>query len=79
MLSVDIKDINNLQNITFVYIEVLYFLSDLRTKNPKWMSLHSEILNQKHVYSVLAFILYNGPKNMKQKVLELVTQFSQQR
>lgn len=70
---------NNLKNITFVYIEALCFLSDLVVKNLTWMSLFSEILSQKHVYYVLAFVIYNGSKYMKQNVLELVTKFSQQR
>lgn len=78
LISVDIKNLNNLQNITFVYIEALCFLSELVAKNPTWMSLYSEILNQKHVYRVLAFIIYKGSKNMKQKVLDLITKFSQQ-
>lgn len=76
---IELKDLNNLKNISFVYIEALCFLSDLVAKNPTWMSLFSEVLNQKHVYYVLAFIIYNGSKNMKLKVLELVTKFSQQR
>lgn len=79
MSLIDIKDQNNLQNITFVYTEALCFLSELVTKNPTWMSLYSEVLNHKHVYSVLAYIIYNGPKKMKQKVLDLITKFSQQR
>ncbi|VVC31727.1 Armadillo-type fold,Armadillo-like helical [Cinara cedri] len=77
-ILIDLKDLNNLKHIAFVYIEVLCFLSDLVANNPTWMSLFSEVLNQKHVYYVLAFIMYNGSKNMKQKVLELVTKFSQQ-
>lgn len=44
-----------------------------------WMSLYSEVLNQKHLYNVLAFVIYNGPKNIKLKVLNLITKFSQQR
>lgn len=79
MALVDIKDLNNLQNIMHVFIEALCFLSDLVAKNPTWMPLYSEVLNQKQVYSILAFIIYNGPKNLKQKVLDLVTKFSQQR
>ncbi|XP_003247737.1 uncharacterized protein LOC100576041 [Acyrthosiphon pisum] len=78
LILVDIKNLNNLQNITNVYIEALCFLSELLAKNPMWMSLYSEILNQKHVYHVLAFIIYKGSKNMKQKVLDLITKFSQQ-
>lgn len=79
LILVDIKDTNNLQNISSLYIEALSFLSDLVAKNPKWMSLYSEVLNQKQVYSVLAYIIYNGPKKMKRKVLDLITKFSQQR
>lgn len=79
MALVDIEDFNNLQNITSVFIEALCFLSDLVAKNPIWMPLYSEVLNRKQVYSILAFIIYNGPKNMKQKVLDLITKFSQQR
>ncbi|XP_060834763.1 uncharacterized protein LOC132917839 [Rhopalosiphum padi] len=78
LILIDINNLNNLQNITFVYIEALCFLSELVAKNPTWMSLYSEILNQKHVYRVLAFIIYKGTKNMKQKVLDLITKFSQQ-
>lgn len=79
LILVDINNINNLQNITSVYLEALCFLSNLVAKNPTWMSLYSEVLNEKHVYNVLAFIIYNGPKHMKQKVLDLITKFSQQR
>ncbi|XP_060862831.1 uncharacterized protein LOC132939589 isoform X2 [Metopolophium dirhodum] len=78
LILVDINNLNNLQNITNVYIEALCFLTELLAKNPTWMSLYSEILNQKHVYHVLAFIIYKGSKNMKQKVLDLITKFSQQ-
>jgi len=79
LILIDINNLNNLQNITFIYIEALCFLSELVAKNPTWMSLYSEILNQKHVYRVLAFIIYKGSKIMKQKVLDLITKFSQQR
>lgn len=79
LILVDINNLNNLQNITCVYLEALYFLSNLVAKNPTWMSLYSEVLNEKHVYTVLAFIIYNGSKHMKQKVLDLITKFSQQR
>lgn len=79
MILGDIKDLNNLQNFSPVCIEALYFLSDLVAKNPKWMSLYSEVLNQKHVYNTLAHVIYNGSKMMKQKVLDLITKFSQQR
>jgi len=78
-MLVDINNLDNLQNIKCVYLEALCFLSDLVAKNPSWMSLYSEVLNQKQVYSVLAFVIYNGPKHTKQKVLNLVTKFSQQR
>lgn len=78
-MNQDINDLNNLQNISFVYIEALCFLSDLVAKNPMWMTLYSEILNQKHVYNVLAYIIYSGSKKMKQRVFDLVTKFSQQR
>uniref|UniRef100_A0A2H8TVK4 Protein CIP2A n=1 Tax=Melanaphis sacchari TaxID=742174 RepID=A0A2H8TVK4_9HEMI len=78
LILIDINNLNDLQNVTFVYIEALCFLSELVAKNPTWMSLYSEILNQKHVYRVLAFIIYRGSKNMKQKVLDLITKFSQQ-
>lgn len=78
LILIDINNLNNLQNITSVYIEALCFLSELVAKNPTWMSLYSEILNQKHVYRVLAFIIYKGSKIMKQKVLDLITKFSQQ-
>lgn len=78
-MLIDINDLNKLENITFVYIEALCFLSDLVAKNPIWMSLYSEVLNQKHVYIALAYIIYNGKKKMKQRVFDLITKFSQQR
>lgn len=78
-MNQDINDLNNLQNITFVYVEALCFLSDLVAKNPMWMSLYSEVLNQKHVYNVLAYIIYNGSKKKKQRVLDLIAKFPQQR
>lgn len=79
LILIDIKDLNNLQNIAHVYIEALCLLSDLVVKNPMWMNLYSELLNEKHVYNVLAFVIYNEPKSLKQKVLYLITKFSQQR
>ncbi|XP_050419664.1 uncharacterized protein LOC126832775 [Adelges cooleyi] len=78
LMLVDIKIPCNLENIQFVYVEALCLLSDLVNKNPKWMSLYSEVLNQKHVYYILAFVIYNGSKKMKQRVLDLITKFSQQ-
>jgi len=79
LILTKINDLNNLQNVTCVYLEALCFLSDFVAKNPHLMTLYSEVLNEKNVYIVLAFIIYKSPKHMKQKVLDLITKFSQQR
>ncbi|XP_050542983.1 uncharacterized protein LOC126906419 [Daktulosphaira vitifoliae] len=78
LMLVDVKNPCNLQNVNIAFVEALCFLSDLVNKNPKWMCLYSEVLNQKNVYYIIAYILYNGSKKMKQKVLDLITKFSQQ-
>lgn len=59
--------------LTDFYVHSLAFVAELAMNKTNWLNLYKDLLNKKQLQMILATALYTGEKEVKQKVLQLIS------